>query len=97
MSQMSLLSIESYKDTRKPARGRACSRVQLDLFGLVMKAVKIAKTAFKRRERYYIARTGFCARFLRYVGENSLWQTSDGLVWRATPEQVAAAMVRPLM
>lgn len=96
MSQSNLFGIESYQQTRKPAKGRTSNRLQLDLFGLVKKAVQAAKAAFKRGERYYIASTGYCARFVRYIGESSLWKTRDGLIWRATRQQVESADVRPL-
>lgn len=94
MSQCSLFGIESYQQTRKATKGQGCSRMQLDLFGLVKKAVQ---TAFKKGQRYYVARTGICVRFLRYIGENSLWQTHDGLTWKATPGILNAADMRSLI
>ncbi len=69
MSQCSLFGVESYQQARKPVKGRACHRLQLNLFGLVKKAITAVKRAFNRGERYYVARTGFCVRFLRYIGE----------------------------
>lgn len=93
MSQYSLLGVESYKTTRKPARGHASSPSQIDLFRQPAKQATPPKA--KKGQRYYVEKTGLIVTFIRQIGSSSLWECG-GIVWKATAEEVRAGRLRQL-
>lgn len=104
MSQCSLFGFESYQQTRQPVRGRACSREQLDMFrqAKAMKAKPALPFMPKPGQRFRVERTGRVVTFVRQIGSDTLWNCNDlwspkDILWRATPEQLADAVVRPLL
>lgn len=95
MSQGTLFGVESYRDTRKTPKGRAVSKIQMQLFALVEKAAAVVASVIKpkRGQRYLVALTGLAVTFLRQIGSASLWEC-DGITWRATAAQIEAAGLR---
>ena len=96
MSQLDLLGVDSYRDTRRVVRAKPQARQQLALFSLRESVQAPIPARFKRGQQFRVQRTGRVVTFVRYVGRDSLW-LCEGETYRATPALLLASRLRHIL